>query len=191
MAEEKRFQAGDNPNDYTVSQVVAFLKSDDVTGDEYDRVVQAEREGQGRVGIINLSGTENTAAAGELGEKPDGTEAAGPNEAATGQFSPADHAKTVDDPEASGDAGLTADQYPDEAPASLGPDMPQSQPEEDAHAATVAALPELSKAERAAKPVDYTDGEIKRYTPEEALREASRKATEWKTQARASASVES
>lgn len=183
MAEEKRFQAGDNPNDFTVSQVVAFLKSDDVTGDEYDRVVQAEREGQGRVGIINLSGTENSA--------PDGSEAAGPNEAATGQFSPADHAKTVDDPAASGDAGLTADQYSDEAPASLGPDKPQSQPEEDAHAATVAALPAMSKAERAAKPVDYTDGEIQHFTPEEALREASRKAAEWKTLARSSASDES
>lgn len=58
MAEELAFKAGDNPNDFTVPQVVKFLKGDDVTGDEYDRVMQAEREGQGRVGIINLSGAE-------------------------------------------------------------------------------------------------------------------------------------
>lgn len=58
MAEELAFKAGDNPNDFTVPQVVKFLKGDDVTGDEYDRVMQAEREGQGRLGIINLSGAE-------------------------------------------------------------------------------------------------------------------------------------
>lgn len=137
-----KFEAGNNPADHNVAEVVEYLKGDDVTGDEYDRVLQAEREreGGGRVGILNLSGSET--AAPEPDSPPadaEVTEPAGPNEAATGEFSPADHAKDVDDPQASGDAGVTADQYPDEAPAALGPDMPQSQAEAEAHGATLAA----------------------------------------------------
>lgn len=60
MAEELAFKAGDNPHDFTVPQVVKFLQGDDVTGDEYDRIMQAEREreGGGRLGILNLSGSE-------------------------------------------------------------------------------------------------------------------------------------
>lgn len=169
-----KFEAGNDPADHTVAEVVEFLKSDDVTGDEYDRVVQAEREGRNRVGIMSGSGVEETAA--EPIADP-----AGPNEAATGEYSPADRAKTVDDPQASGDAGVTAEQYPDDAPASLGPDMPQSAPEEAAHEATVA---DLTRAERGAKPVDYTDGEVQRFTPDEALRHAQNRATEWVTSTR-------
>lgn len=129
-----KFQAGDDPADHTNAEVVEFLTGNDCTPDEYDRVMQAEREGKNRVGILSGSGAEDPAPAAGAVEDP-----AGPNEAATGQESPADQAKTVDDPQASGDAGVTADQYPDEAPSALGPDMPQSKAEEDAHAATLAA----------------------------------------------------
>lgn len=54
------FVAGNDPAEHTVAEVTAFLKGDDVTGDEYDRVMAAEREreGGGRVGIISLSGVE-------------------------------------------------------------------------------------------------------------------------------------
>jgi hypothetical protein len=143
-----QFEAGHSPADHTVREVVDFLKGEDVTPDEYDRVMQAERErdGGGRVGILNLSGEESAPVAGaDVVEDP-----AGPNEAATGQVSPADRAKTVSDPKASGDAGVTAAEYPEDAPASLGPDMPQSQAEEDAHAQTIAAqatqTPEQARA---------------------------------------------
>ncbi|MET9313820.1 hypothetical protein ABZX12_18565 [Kribbella sp. NPDC003505] len=127
-----KFEAGSNPADHTVAEVNEFLNGGDVTGDEYDRVVQAEREGKNRVGIISGSGQEETAAAVAADE------AAGPNERATGQESPADEAKTVDDPDASGDAGTTAEPYPDDAPAALGLEQPQSAAEEAAHAATLA-----------------------------------------------------
>jgi hypothetical protein len=55
-----KFEAGNDPAEHTVSEVVEFLKGEDATPDEYDRVMQAEREreGGGRLGIINLSGTE-------------------------------------------------------------------------------------------------------------------------------------
>lgn len=166
-----QFTAGDNPADHTVREVVEYLKSDDATPDEYERVMAAERErdGGGRAGIISMSGTEDAApAAGAV------TDPAGPNEAATGQESPADRAKDVDDPQASGDAGTTAEQYPADAPASLGPDMPQSQAEADAHAATLAAaaVAEVSDVNRP-----------KTQTPEEALKLAGELAQRWKTPA--------
>lgn len=128
-----KFEAGSNPADHTVAEVNEFLKGDEVTGDEYDRVVAAEREGKNRIGIISGSGAEDPAPVAPAEDEP-----AGPNEAATGQESPADEAKTVDDPQASGDAGTTAEPYPDDAPAALGPEMPQSEAEEAAHAATLA-----------------------------------------------------
>lgn len=53
-----KFEAGHDPADHTVAEVNEFLKGEDVTGDEYDRVVQAEREGRNRVGIISGSGVE-------------------------------------------------------------------------------------------------------------------------------------
>lgn len=43
-------QAGDNPDDFTVDQVNAHLAGAD--DDERDRVLAAERDGQGRVGIV-------------------------------------------------------------------------------------------------------------------------------------------
>jgi len=141
-----KFKAGDDPADHTNAEVVEFLTGDECTPDEYDRVMQAERDNRNRVGILNGTGAEEPAPL----ETPSGEPAAGPNEAATGQESPADQAKTSSDPHASGDAGLTADQYPDEAPASLGPDMPQSKAEEDAHAQTIASqatqTPEQARA---------------------------------------------
>jgi hypothetical protein len=163
-----KFAAGDDPADHTVREVVDYLKGDDATPDEYERVMEAERQGGGRLGIINLTGTEPVSdpapdVADEAMTKPDGSEAAGPNEAATGQESPADQAKTSSDPQASGDAGLTADQYRDDAPAALGPDMPQSQAEAEAHAQTLAT-------QAAATP-----------TPEEALKLAGELAQRWKT----------
>jgi hypothetical protein len=188
VSDEKVFEAGNDPADFTNDQVVAFLKSDDVTGDEYDRVMQAERDGRGRVGILNLSGDDPAEvvaepdSSGDDGEmvKPDGTPAAGPNEAATGQDSPADQAKTVDDPHASGDEGLTAERYPDDAPASLGPDMPQTDAEQEAHDATVAAL---SREARNALPADVREGATPvrstPYTPAEALKAAADKASGW------------
>lgn len=127
-----KFETGNDPADHTNAEVVDFLNGEDVTPDEYERVLEAERGNRARVGILNLSGSDEPAA-------DPVADPAGPNEAATGQESPADEAKTVDDPQASGDAGLTADQYPDDAPAALGPDMPQSQAEADAHAATLVA----------------------------------------------------
>lgn len=129
-----KFETGSDPANHTVAEVNEFLKGDEVTGDEYDRVMEAERAGKNRVGIISGSGQEDTAAP----VAPAVDEAAGPNEAATGQESPADEAKTVDDPQASGDAGTTAEPYPDDAPAALGPEQPQSAAEEAAHAATLA-----------------------------------------------------
>jgi hypothetical protein len=128
-----KFEAGNNPADHTVAEVNEFLKGDEVTGDEYDRVVAAEREGKNRIGIISGSGAEDPAPVAPAEDEP-----AGPNEAATGQPSPADEAKTVDDPDASGDAGTTAEPYADGAPAALGPEQPQSAAEEAAHAATLA-----------------------------------------------------
>jgi hypothetical protein len=171
-----QFQAGDNPADHTVKEVVDFLKGDDATPDEYDRVMQAERErdGGGRLGIINLTGTEDTAPA-STGDAP-----AGPNEAATGQESPADQAKTVDDPQASGDAGKTAEQYPDDAPAALGPEKPQSEAEAAAHAATLAA-------QDAAKVSDVNPLQMQpaaageTQTPEEALKLAVERSKVYRT----------
>lgn len=129
-----KFETGNDPANHTVAEVNEFLKGDEVTGDEYDRVVTAEREGKNRIGIISGSGQEDAAPVA-----PAEGDAAGPNEAATGQESPADEAKTVDDPQASGDAGTTAEPYPDDAPAALGPEQPQSAAEEAAHAATLAS----------------------------------------------------
>lgn len=104
-------------------------------------------------------------------------QASGPNEAATGQDSPADDAKTVSDPQASGDAGLTAGEYGEDAPASLGPDMPQSDAEQAAHDATTATL---EAAEATSGVPDAAPAE-ERYTPEEALRVAVQRAQAWKT----------
>jgi hypothetical protein len=96
--------------------------------------------------------------------------AAGPNEAATGQESPADQAKTVNDPQASGDAATTAAEYGEDAPASLGPEQPQSAAEQAAHDATAATL-------EAAEASDVTtETSEERYTPEEALRVAADRA---------------
>lgn len=177
-----KFAAGNDPADHTVAEVVEYLNGDEVTGDEHERIVAAEREGKNRVGIMSGSGvdtpTEPTGS-GDGGEmvKPDGSPAAGPNEAATGQESPADQAKTVDDPHASGDEGVTAEQYGDDAPASLGPDMPQSDAEQEAHDQTVA---NLSREEYNALPADRREGaepvREKPYTAEEALKVAVERA---------------
>lgn len=107
------------------------------------------------------------------------SEAAGPNEAATGEVSPADRAKTVDDPDASGDAGTTAERYPDDAPAQLGPEMPQSEAERAAHAASAAAAEVAGQL--SGTPDEVLAPAEQRYTPEEALREASNRATNWST----------
>jgi hypothetical protein len=156
------FLTGDDPADHTNAEVVEFLKGDDCTPDEYERVMAAERGNRNRTGIMNLTGSEEPAAV-EAMTKPDGSEAAGPNEAATGQESPADQAKTVDDPQASGDAGVTAEQYPDDAPSALGPDMPQSLAEEAAHAETLISQQAATQ------------------TPEEALKLAGELSQRWKT----------
>jgi hypothetical protein len=162
-----KFEAGHSPADHTVSEVVEFLKGDDATPDEYDRVMQAEREreGGGRLGILNLSGSDAPVAPDEAElTTPAGEPAAGPNEAATGQESPADQAKEVADPHASGDAGLTAEPYPDAALSSLGPEQPQTQAEAEAHAQTIAAQSAATQ------------------TPEEALKLAGELSQRWKTQ---------
>lgn len=158
-----KFKAGDDPADFTAPEVVEFLKGEDATPDEYDRVMEAERGNRGRVGILNLSGAA-TAPNSDDDElvTPAGEPAAGPNEAATGQESPADQAKTVSDPQASGDAGLTASEYPEEAPASLGPEQPQTQAEAEAHAQTIA-----------------TQGAATQ-TPEQALALAAELSQQWK-----------
>jgi hypothetical protein len=122
--------------------------------------------------------------AGSLGEKPDGSDAAGPNEAATGAFSPADEASVSPDPNASGDAGQTAEPYPVDAPAVLGPEQPQSKAEADAHAATLAGL---DSAELGAAPIDtrVSDGTgEERYSPAEALRVAQSRSQAWRTETR-------
>lgn len=169
-----KFEAGGNPADHTVAEVTEFLKGDDVTGDEYDRVLAAERdrEGGGRVGILNLSGVETPV---EAPAEPVG-EPAGPNEAATGQESPADQAKTVDDPQASGDAGTTAEPYPDDAPPQLGPEQPQSKAEEDAHAATLAAA-EAAQAQDLSRREEGAADRPATQTPEQALALAVKRST--------------
>lgn len=58
-----KFEAGSDPANHTVAEVVEFLQGDEVTVDEHDRVVQAEREGKGRVGIISGSGAAEVPAA--------------------------------------------------------------------------------------------------------------------------------
>lgn len=189
-----QFEAGNNPADHTVREVLDYLTGgSEIPPGEYDRIMTSEREGQdgkpgkGRVGILSGSGQEEEVAASndEAMVKPDGSPAAGPNEAATGQDSPADQAKTVDDPHASGDEGLTAEQYPDDAPASLGPDMPQSEAEQAAHeqAAHDATVANLSREEYNALPADVREGappvRSKPFTPEEALAEAHRRTNRW------------
>jgi hypothetical protein len=177
-----QFKAGNNPADHTVAEVMEYMTSSQEMPDgEYDRIVTAERDGKARVGILSGSGLDEVAESnGDQMEQPDGTPAAGPNEAATGQYSPADNAKEVDDPQASGDAGVTAEPYRDEAPASLGPDMPQSQAEQDAHDATIA---NLSREEYNALPADVREGappvRSKPFTAAEALAEAHRRTTRW------------
>lgn len=160
-----KFETGNDPADHTNAEVVDFLKGDEATPDEHERVLEAERSNRARVGILNLSGSDEPAAepAADPVDDP-----AGPNEAATGQESPADEAKTVDDPQASGDAGLTADQYPDDAPAALGPDMPQSKAEADAHAATLAQQ-ELAAAEDVNNAAEDGEDRPATQTPAEAL----------------------
>jgi hypothetical protein len=172
-----KFEAGNNPADHTVAEVNEFLRGDEVTGDEHDRVMQAEREGRNRIGIMSGSGQEEPA---PIAPEAPVEDAAGPNEAATGQESPADQASTVDDPAASGDAGTTAEPYPDDAPASLGPEKPQSAAEEAAHAATLASL----EAAELGQPVyDDNGNEVgRKYTPEEALQAATQRARAWKSQ---------
>lgn len=99
------------------------------------------------------------------------TDPAGPNEAATGQESPADQAKTVDDPQASGDAGTTAEPYGDDAPSALGPEQPQSAAEQAAHDQTAA---EAEAAQYGTPILDDEGREVgRRYTPEEAAKAAS------------------
>lgn len=176
-----KFEAGGNPADHTVAEVTEFLKGDEVTGDEYDRVMAAERarEGGGRVGILNLSGQEVTGdGSGEALPAASASEPAGPNEAATGQESPADEAKTVDDPEASGDAAVTAEPYPDDAPAQLGPEQPQSAAEEAAHAATLAAADAAQASDVNANPLQAQPAaKQKTQTPEQALALAVQRST--------------
>lgn len=157
-----KFQPGGDPGEHTVAEVNEYLRNGDPTADEYERVIEAERAGKGRVGIISGSGAESDPF--PVGEGP-----AGPNEAATGQESPADRAKTVDDPNASGDAGVTAENYPDDAPAALGPDMPQSAAEEAAHAATLAAH-DAAEISDLSVPTESREGSPATQTPAEALR---------------------
>lgn len=176
-----KFKTGDDPKDHSVREVVDYLKGDEATPDEHDRVMAAERsrDGGGRAGIISMSGADDgngdvaTQSGSSVGdaplEGPSGEPVAGPNEAVTGQESPADQAKTVDDPQASGDAGVTADQYPDEAPAALGPDMPQSDAERDAHAQTIVATAQATQ------------------TPDEARALAAKLSEQWKTPRNSSA----
>ena len=158
------FVAGNDPADHTVTEVNEFLRNGDPTADEYERVIESERAGRGRVGIISGSGAE----ADPFPAAVDGEGPAGPNERATGQVSPADRAKTVDDPNASGDAALTAEPYPDDAPASLGPEQPQSKAEADAHAATVANL-EAAESSSVVESEVLDENKPKTQTPAEAL----------------------
>lgn len=169
-----KFETGNDPADHTNAEVVDFLTGNDATPDEYERVMQAERDGRGRVGILNLTG------APEGADVPaaDGAEPAGPNEAATGQESPADEAKTVDDPDASGDAAVTAEPYPDDAPAQLGPEQPQSAAEEAAHAATLAAADAAQASDVNANPLQAQPAaKQKTQTPEQALALAVQRST--------------
>lgn len=50
MADETKMQAGDNPGDYTVDQVNAYLADQDA--DERRRVLEAEESGENRKGIV-------------------------------------------------------------------------------------------------------------------------------------------
>lgn len=70
----KTMAQGDDPADYTVDQVLAYLGDGEltVTADEFDRVVAAERAGKARSGILSAmtrleptppNGTEATQAA--------------------------------------------------------------------------------------------------------------------------------
>lgn len=173
-----KFEAGNDPADHTNAEVVEFLKGDEVTSDEYDRVMEAERGNRARVGILNLTGVDDTAPVSV-------EEAAGPNERATGQESPADQAKEVDDPNASGDAGTTAEPYPLDAPAQLGPEQPQSEAEAQAHAATLAAADAAevsSLVDANAEPVRKTQ------TPDEARALASKLAKRYQPSEQAASS---
>lgn len=166
-----KFETGNDPADHTNAEVVDFLNGEEVTPDEYERVMAAERGNRARVGILNLTGSDEAPADAAVVDEP-----AGPNEAATGQESPADRAKTVADPQASGDAGLTAEPYPDDAPAQLGPEQPQSKAEEDAHAATLAAA-EAAQAQDLNQAPALSGDRPATQTPEQALKLAVERST--------------
>lgn len=53
MTDEQTMKAGDDPKDFTVDQVNAYLAGDDVDEAERRRVLEAEKDGEGRVGILD------------------------------------------------------------------------------------------------------------------------------------------
>lgn len=51
-ADDEVMKAGDNPDDFTVDEVVEFLSKPDTTDEERERILKAEREGKAREGIV-------------------------------------------------------------------------------------------------------------------------------------------
>lgn len=161
------FEIGNDPAEHTNQEVVDFLKGDECTPDEYERVMGAEREGRGRVGILNLSGEETPEP-----EAPDPAEA---------ELLPVDlqpPAEPAPEPEPEPER----EKYDDDAPSQLGPDVPETDAEQEAHDASIAAL---TRAERDKLPADMREGSepprAKPYTPAEALAAAVEKAQQWRT----------
>lgn len=50
--EPQGMQDGDDPGDFTVDEVVAYLSQPDLSDEERDRVLEVEADGQARVGIL-------------------------------------------------------------------------------------------------------------------------------------------
>lgn len=51
------FKEGDDPKAHSVAETVEYLNGD-ITPDEYERVMNLEKNGKGRPGIVNLTGEE-------------------------------------------------------------------------------------------------------------------------------------
>jgi hypothetical protein len=48
----EEMQAGDDPADFTVDEVIEFMSKPDTTDEERERILEAEGEGKARTGIL-------------------------------------------------------------------------------------------------------------------------------------------
>jgi hypothetical protein len=126
-----------DPGDYKYDAVVAYLKGDDVTPDQWDAVLKAESEGKARTEILKLA---------------DSTAPTGPSPSETGTPN-SDPAPGTTEPGGVPAEQPPAPQQPDDNPDNIPPADPNAptsadpEPEEN---------PELA-LQRSSKPVWYTE----------------------------------